>query len=60
MKVIPSVTQTRTTMVLGTLKDTPRLPLPGLAGVSEKAEPKKDATSETSEQDETDRKEQIA
>jgi len=47
MKVIPSVTQTRTTMVLGTLKDTPRLPLPGVAGVTgnEKAEQKKDATS---------------
>jgi Lrp/AsnC family transcriptional regulator, leucine-responsive regulatory protein len=28
MKVIPSVSQTRTTMVLGTLKDSPRLPLP--------------------------------
>jgi Lrp/AsnC family transcriptional regulator, leucine-responsive regulatory protein len=66
MKVIPSVTQTRTTMVLGTLKDTPRLPLPGIAGVAEKTELKKDATSaasgtgETNEQDETDRKEQIA
>lgn len=66
MKVIPSVTSTRTTMVLSTLKDTPRLPLPGLAGVggvAEKAEPKKgatSATSETSEQDETERKEHIA
>lgn len=66
MKVIPSVTQTRTTMVLGTVKDTPRLPLPGVAGVTEKAEQKKDATSqaihtsqvsETNEPDEIDRKE---
>jgi Lrp/AsnC family leucine-responsive transcriptional regulator len=63
MKVIPSVTQTRTTMVLDTLKDTPRLPLPGVAGVPEKAEQKKDAasdTSETNELNETERKEQIA
>jgi Lrp/AsnC family leucine-responsive transcriptional regulator len=72
MKVIPSVTQTRTTMVLGSLKDTPRLPLPGVAGVTEKAEQKKDAaivagatsattaTTETTEPDEIDRKEQIA
>ena len=47
MKVIPSVTQTRTTMVLGTVKDTPRLPLPGVAGVTEKGEQKKDASSAT-------------
>ena len=72
MKVIPSVTQTRTTMVLSTLKDTPRLPLPGLAGVPgvvDKAEQKKDAAAvagaaseanETSELDEANRKEQIA
>ena len=72
MKVIPSVTQTRTTMVLSTVKDTPRLPLPGVAGVPDKAEPKKDAASEpgeTSEAGETSgtnardnisRKEQIA
>lgn len=63
MKVIPSVTQTRTTMVLSTVKDTPRLPLPGVAGVTDKAESKKDAasgTSETHELTELDRKEQIA
>jgi hypothetical protein len=33
--------------VLGTVKDTPRLPLPGVAGVTEKAESKKDATSQS-------------
>ena len=72
MKVIPSVTQTRTTMVLSTVKDTPRLPLPGVAGVPDKAEPKKDAasepgetseageTSETNARDNISRKEQIA
>jgi Lrp/AsnC family leucine-responsive transcriptional regulator len=69
MKVIPSVTQTRTTMVLSTIKDTPRLPLPGVAGVAEKAEPKKDAAAEKDapgdkdalqEQDNTEGKEQIA
>lgn len=69
MKVIPSVTYTRTTMVLSTVKDTVRLPLPGVAGVPDKAEQKKDAagveaaasdTSETTEQTELDRKEQIA
>jgi Lrp/AsnC family leucine-responsive transcriptional regulator len=70
MKVIPSVTQTRTTMVLSTVKDTPRLPLPGVAGVA--VAEKKDLTSatsaagvasvttETNEQDEIPRKEQIA
>lgn len=75
MKVIPSVTQTRTTMVLSTVKDTPRLPLPGVAGVAEKTDPKKDAknepvapievqetieASETVKQDGITRKEQIA
>ena len=72
MKVIPSVTQTRTTMVLSTVKDTPRLPLPGVAGVPDKAEPKKDVasepgetseageTSETNARDNISRKEQIA
>jgi Lrp/AsnC family leucine-responsive transcriptional regulator len=60
MKVIPSVTYTRTTMVLSTVKDSPRLPLPAIAiaaNAADKAEHKKDATSE---QDDTDRKEQIA
>ena len=66
MKVIPSVTSTRTTMVLSTLKDTPRLPLPAIAVVADKAEPKKDAanekdaTSEASQQNDTDRKERTA
>jgi Lrp/AsnC family leucine-responsive transcriptional regulator len=59
MKVIPSVTSTRTTMVLSTLKDTPRLPLPALTSAIEKpgAADKKDAASE---QDDTERKEQTA
>jgi Lrp/AsnC family leucine-responsive transcriptional regulator len=69
MKVIPSVTQTRTTMVLSTVKDTPRLPLPGVAGVGgavEKPEAKKDAAADKDttsdkdaieEQDDTNRKE---
>lgn len=62
MKVIPSVTQTRTTMVLSTVKDTPRLPLPGVAGVADKTEQKKD-TTETSGpagQDGITKKEKIA
>jgi Lrp/AsnC family leucine-responsive transcriptional regulator len=57
MKVIPSVTYTRTTMVLSTVKDSPRLPLPAIAIAADKAEQKKDATNE---EDATDRKEQIA
>jgi Lrp/AsnC family transcriptional regulator, leucine-responsive regulatory protein len=66
MKVIPSVTSTRTTMVLSTLKDTPRLPLPALAekkDASEKdAASDKDTTSEkdAANEDDTDRKERTA
>jgi Lrp/AsnC family transcriptional regulator, leucine-responsive regulatory protein len=63
MKVIPSVTYTRTTMVLSTVKDTARLPLPGVAGVPDRAEQKKDAPGEigdTSELSDADRKEQLA
>jgi Lrp/AsnC family transcriptional regulator, leucine-responsive regulatory protein len=64
MKVIPSVTYTRTTMVLSTVKDTPRLPLPAIAVVADKAEHKKDAASEKDasedEEDDTQRKERTA
>jgi hypothetical protein len=61
MKVIPSVTSTRTTMVLSTLKDTPRLPLPALAEKKDAASDK-DATSEkdAANEDDTDRKERTA